>query len=75
MLDRKVVEEFLDGQFTDLKIELPGDIDKDSLTETFCRYVEDDYYEWLRDNFKSFFHHGDPDWARIRNKIKQYSGD
>ncbi len=29
-----------------------------------------DYYEWLRDNFKSFFDHGNPDWDWIREKIR-----
>ena len=27
-------------------------------------------YEWLKDNFKSFFNHGSPDWDWIRGKIK-----
>ena len=33
-------------------------------------YVEDDYYEWLKDNFKSFFDHCKPDWEWIREKTK-----
>ena len=68
MLDRGVVEEFLDCQFEDL--EIPGDIPKDKLVEAFCQYVEDDYYEWLKDNFKSFFNHGNPDWEWVRDRIK-----
>jgi len=62
MLDRQVVEE---GDR-----EIPEDIPKDKLVEAFCQYVEDDYYEWLKDNFKSFFNHSDPDWDWIRDKIK-----
>jgi len=31
--------------------------------------VEDDYYKWLKDNFKSFFNHGNPDWEWIRERI------
>lgn len=73
MLDRKVVEEFLNEEFKDSDIELPLDISKDVLVETFCLYVEDDYYEWLNDNFKSFFEHGDPDWDWIRERIKHYT--
>jgi len=38
-----------------------------SLTEE--SYTEDDYYEWLKDNFKSFFNHGDPDWEWIRERL------
>ena len=34
---------------------------------TIC---EDDYYEWLKDNFKSFFNHGDPDWEWIRGRMR-----
>ena len=51
MLDRAVVEEFLDGEFKEGDWEIPGDISKDTLVEAFCQYVEDDYYEWLKDNF------------------------
>jgi hypothetical protein len=68
MLDRDVVEEFLDCELED--IEIPRDISKEQLVEAFCQYVEDDYYEWLKDNFKSFFAHGNPDWEWIREKIK-----
>jgi len=68
MLDRAVVEEFLDGEFEEGDWEIPGDIPKEALVEAFCQYTEDDYYEWLKDNFKSFFNHGDPDWDWIREK-------
>ncbi len=70
MLDRKVVEEFIDSEFEDGDWEIPEDISKETLVEAFCQYTEDDYYEWLKDNFKSFFNHGDPDWNRIRERIK-----
>ena len=52
MLDRKAVREFLDEELEGM--EIPDDIFKEALVETFCKYVEDDYYEWLKDNFKSF---------------------
>ena len=68
MLDREVVKEFLECKLKDL--EIPEDIPKDVLVEAFCQYTEDDYYEWLKDNFKSFFDHGNPDWDWIRKKIK-----
>jgi hypothetical protein len=68
MLDREVVREFLNDKLQAFEIEVPKDIHEDSLVETFCRCVEDDYYEWLKDNFKSFFNHGDPDWDRIRDR-------
>ena len=71
MLDRQVIEEFLDGEFEDLGLEVPEDIPRDVLVEAFCQYTEDDYYEWLKDNFKSFFNHGNPDWGWIREKSKR----
>ncbi len=67
MLDRGVVEEFLDCELEGL--EIPEDISKDALVEAFCQYTEDDYYEWLKDNFKSFFNHSDPDWEWIRGRL------
>ena len=70
MLDRTVVEGFLDCEFEDGDWGIPKDIPRDALVEAFCQYVEDDYYEWLKDNFKSFFNHGNPDWHWIKNKIK-----
>ncbi|OGN93856.1 MAG: hypothetical protein A2Z75_05500 [Chloroflexi bacterium RBG_13_50_10] len=70
MLDRYVVEEFIDCKFKDLKLEIPGGIDKKALVEAFCQYTEDDTYEWLKDNLKSFFNHGDPDWEWIKGKIQ-----
>jgi hypothetical protein len=70
MLDRYVVEEFIDCKFKDLELEIPDDVDKKALVEAFCQYTEDDYYEWLKDNFKSFFNHGDPDWEWIKEKIQ-----
>ena len=70
MLDREVVSEFLATEFEEGDWEIPDDIPKDKLAETFCQYVENDYYEWLEDNFKSFFNHGNPDWEWIREKIK-----
>ncbi len=72
MLDRQVVEQFLDGEFEEGDWEIPADIPKDKLVEAFCQYVEDDYYEWLKDNCKSFFNHGNPDWNWIRQKTKSY---
>lgn len=73
MLDRQVVKEFLEEEFEDSGIEIPKGISKKSLVKTFCEYAEDDYYEWLSDNFKSFFNHNHPDWKWIREKIKYYS--
>ena len=73
MLDRIVVEGFLNWNLEELELEIPSDIDKEILLETFCQYVEDDYYEWLKDNFKSFFEHGDPDWEWIRERIDHYN--
>ena len=69
MLDREVVEEFLNCEFEDGDWEIPGDIHKETLVEVFCQYVEDDYYERLQDNFKSFFNHGNPDWEWIRGRL------
>jgi len=73
MLDRAVVQEFLDCRFADMELEIPEDISKRQLVEAFCQYVEDDYYEWLKDSFKSFFNHGNPDWERIRDRTEQWS--
>ena len=70
MLDREAVREFLDEELGE--IEVPDDISKEVLVEAFCKYVEDDYYEWLKDNFKSFFNYGKPDWKWVRERIKKY---
>ena len=71
MLDRDVVAEFLNCELEG--VEIPEDIDRGKLVEAFCQYVEDDYYQWLKDNFKSFFNHWDPDWQWIRDRIEHYN--
>lgn len=70
MLDRAVVEEFLDCRLRELKMKIPRDIKKEALVEAFCQYVEDDYYEWLKDNFESFFGDGETNWKWIRGRIR-----
>ena len=72
MLDREVVKEFLGWEFEELELEIPSNISKDALVEAFCQYTENDYYEWLKDNFKSFFNHGNPDWDWIRQKTNSH---
>ena len=69
MLDREVIREFLDEELKE--VEIPKDIFKVALVEAFCKYVEDDYYEWLKDNFKSFFNYGKPNWQWVRERIKK----
>lgn len=69
MLDRIVVEQFLDCQLEEYGLKIPPTIQKETLVEAFCQYVENDYYEWLKDNFKSFFNYGNPDWEWIEAKF------
>ena len=52
LLDRRVVREFLDEELKG--IEIPDDIFKEAIVETFCKYVEDDYYEWLKITLNHF---------------------
>jgi hypothetical protein len=70
MLDRAVVREFLKENFEEREIKVPKGIKMNELTEAFCLFVEDDYYEWLNDNYKSFF--SGLNWDRIKEKIKKY---
>jgi len=72
MLDRDVVRGFLEEELEG--VEVPKEIDMDELVEVFCRYVEEDYYEWLKDNFNSFFDRGNPDWKWIKGVIEKYLG-
>ncbi len=69
MIDRKVVREFLDEELREM--EIPKDISEEAFIDTFCKYVEDDFYEWPKDNFKSFLNYGNPDWQWIRERIKK----
>ncbi len=70
MLDKEAIKAFLDWEFEELGLQVPADIPRDALVEAFCQYIEDDYHEWLKDNFKSFFKPKKPDWDWIREKIK-----
>ena len=73
MLDRQAVQEFLEDNLKDWGITLESDIDIKELTEAFCVYVEDDYYEWLNDNVDSFFEVGTDgiDWDLIKERIEK----
>ena len=69
MLNRNVTKDFLEEELKGIRI--PKDIPTKDLVESFCQFVENDYYEWLKDNFKTFFNHSNPDWKWIKEKIKQ----
>ena len=75
MLDRTVVREFLEDESKVIFENKPMDISEKILVEAFCRYIEDDYYEWLKDNFKSFFNYGNPDWDWIKERIEHYKSN
>mgnify|MGYP001574396511 CR=1 FL=1 len=75
MLDREVVKDLLGEELKERGIRIPKSISKKTLTETFCRYTADDYYEWLKDNFKSFFNYGNPDWDWIKDRIEHYKSN
>ena len=70
MLEEKIINEFLREELRD--IEIPGDITFNELTKAFINYCETDYYDWLRDNAKSFFEGGIDgiDWEAIRKRIR-----
>lgn len=70
MLDRKAVAEFLLKELKNGGSRIPKDVSRAELVEAFCKFVEDDYYGWLKDNFASFFNHGNPDWDWIKEYIK-----
>ncbi|MBU2446636.1 MAG: hypothetical protein KJ666_13855 [Bacteroidetes bacterium] len=73
MLDRKVIKDFLIEEFEDFN-PIPNDIDLDKLTEDFSIYTENDFYEWLKDNFKSyFFQRGDFDWSDVKGRLTNNS--
>jgi hypothetical protein len=72
MLDRNVVEEFILEEFREINLRIPKSIKKQELVEAFCQFTEDDYYEWLKDNFKSFFNHSNPDWVWIERYIAEH---
>lgn len=69
MLERKVVEEFLLEELED--VDISEKIRKEELVEAFCQFTEDDFYEWLKDNFNTFFNHGNPDWNWIEKYVQQ----
>ena len=73
MLDRTVVREFLKDESKVIFENKPKGTSEKIIVETFCRYTEDDYYEWLKDNFKSFFNNGQPDWRWIAGRIQYYA--
>jgi hypothetical protein len=74
MPDRKVMEEFVLKEIENTNIDVPQRINKKALAKAFCQFVEEDYCEWLRDNFNSFFRHGNPDWNWIEKYVQERIG-
>jgi hypothetical protein len=72
MLDRQVVKEFIFQELEESCIAIPKSVNKKELVEAFCQFAEADYYEWLQDNFKNFFGHGQPDWVWIKNYARAH---
>lgn len=64
------MKEFLQEEFKEAGWKLPKKIKWDDLVEAFSQYTENDYYEWIKDNFKSFFDHGRPNWKWIMLRIR-----
>lgn len=70
MLDKETIKEFLESFLEDLDI--PQNIDINDLADVFIDYCEDDYYEWFKDNAKSFFSGNNGiDWDAIAKKIQK----
>ena len=72
MLDRDTIEDFLDQEMDYMGLEIPQDIPKAALIDAFWGYIENDYYEWLSENFRVFFNDGEPDWDWIRDQVSDY---
>lgn len=72
MLDREVVKEFVLERLKETDVPIPKHIKKKELIEAFCLFTEYDYYEWLKDNYKTFFNHGDPNWGWIEDYLKKH---
>lgn len=70
MIEKKIVQEFLEDELSGMNV--PDNILYSDLLETFYNFVENDYYEWFKDNFNSFFNYGNPDWKYIKGRIKKY---
>lgn len=69
MLDKQVIKEFLEEYLED--IEIPKNINLNNLADVFIEYCENDYYEWLKDNAKSFFYSSDGiRWDYVLQKIR-----
>ena len=71
MFDREIIEELFDWEFEDMNLEIPNDIPREAIIEAFYQYVEEDHYEWLKNNLRSFFDHGNPVWNRLIEKLRE----
>lgn len=65
-LGKEFLIEYLREELEDDEMELPDDISLDDLADAFMDYLEVDIYDWLRENYRSFFKDHDWDWVRER---------
>jgi hypothetical protein len=71
MLDRQVIQKYLREKFQECHYKLPRGISWIEFTEAFCRWTERDYYEWLKDNYKSFLDHAGPDSRKLGELVQK----
>ncbi|MBI4301552.1 MAG: hypothetical protein HY664_03000 [Chloroflexi bacterium] len=68
IIDELFIRDYLRERLEDDEIELPDGVSLDDLADDFMEYIEIDIYEWLRDNYRSFFR--DFDWEPVSKKAK-----
>ena len=70
MINKQIVKEFLQSDLEDIAV--PQNIDFNDLVDVFIDYCKDDYYEWFKDNARSFFRGNNGiDWDSIFEKIEK----
>jgi hypothetical protein len=62
MLDRKLIQEFLQEK----ELNIPANLNIEQISEIFCQYTEDSFFDWLNDSFQTFFNQNEPDWEWIK---------
>ena len=68
MIDREIVKEFLEEKIEDTSYKIPHGVSQRDLVEAFCQFVEIDFHDWLRSNFRYFEWN---DEAKVRERVKE----
>jgi hypothetical protein len=76
MSDREFYEESPEWELDDFDLESSDDLDLDIIAEEdLSEFIDEEYFDWLKEYFEPFFEKGDANWDEIDEQIRRLGLD